>query len=152
MYFYYMGKLWIQYNDEIWPIEIMQTLARPDCLLHLFLEVSNLFSYCCFCPINKTGQLLQVNSNICEAGSEGNQNQEWRWILPYADRCQCSKVVMGGFNTWTPNRPFLPAYAASPLLSNNIDTIRGHYGLKCRTEGKCQNCVFSIYGNELVVD
>ena len=44
---------------------------------------------------------------------------------------------MGGMNTWTPIRPFVPTYADTPLLSEDVKAIRMHYGLKCN-EGKFQ--------------
>ena len=43
---------------------------------------------------------------------------------------------MGGLNTWTPIRPFVPTYYNSPLLSDNINEIREHYGLDCNDESK----------------
>ena len=38
---------------------------------------------------------------------------------------------MGGVNTWTPIRPFVPTYYDSPLLSDDINEIREHYKLDC---------------------
>ena len=43
---------------------------------------------------------------------------------------------MGGLNTWTPIRPFLPKYYDSPLLSDDINEIREHYGLNCDEDRK----------------
>ena len=43
---------------------------------------------------------------------------------------------MGGVNKWTPIRPFVPVYALSPLLSDDINAIRMHYGLQCNKESK----------------
>ena len=43
---------------------------------------------------------------------------------------------MGGMNTWTPIRPFVPTYYDSLLLSDDINKIREHYGLKCVDKSK----------------
>ena len=55
----------------------------------------------------------------------------WRWVLPYQHPCSCTSVIMGGVNTWTPIRPFKPIYVNTPLLSDDIDKIRAHYGIIC---------------------
>ena len=83
-----------------------------------------------------TGHCLKVNAYICEVGRERNANNEWRWVLPYPNPCECTSVIMGGVNTWTPIRPFVPVYVLSPLLSNNIEAIRTHYGLECDEKSK----------------
>ena len=77
-----------------------------------------------------------MDAYICEVGREKNQHNEWKWVLPYPNPCECTEVIMGGINTWTPIRPFVPTYAESPLLSNDVNAIREHYGLKCDTESK----------------
>ena len=77
------------------------------------------------------GYLVQVNANICEVGRERNQYNEWKWVLPYPDPCSCTKIIMGGMNTWTPIRPFVPTYVNTPLLSEDLKAIRSHYGLEC---------------------
>ena len=46
---------------------------------------------------------------------------------------------MGGVTTWTPVRPFVPAYVPSPLTSNDIIAIRAHYGLECDEKGNFSN-------------
>ena len=43
---------------------------------------------------------------------------------------------MGGMNTWTPIRQYIPVYVESPLLSDDVNAIREHYGLTCDTESK----------------
>ena len=72
-----------------------------------------------------------MNAIICEVGREIDQHNEWKWALPYPDPCGCTKVIMGGMNTWKPIRPFIPLYVESPLLSDDVNTIREHYGLTC---------------------
>ena len=83
-----------------------------------------------------TGQLLQTLSCTCEIGNERSQNNEWRWTLPYSKPCECTRVIMVGLNTWTPIRPFVPAYAKTSLLSNDINVIKEHYELQCNEESK----------------
>ena len=83
-----------------------------------------------------TDHYLRTNAYICEVGSERNENNEYRWVLPYSNPCECTSVIMGGVNTWTPIRPFLPVYAVSPLISDDINAIREHYGIKCEGESK----------------
>ena len=82
-----------------------------------------------------TGFLVQVKGYTCEVGNERNLDNEWKWVLPYPDPCECTSVIMGGMNTWTPTRPFVPTYADTPLLSEDVKTIRKHYKLNCN-EGK----------------
>ena len=79
---------------------------------------------------------MKVNAYICEVGQERNANNDWRWVLPYPNPCECTSVIMGGVNTWTPIRPFVPTYVLSPLISHDIKAIRAHYGLECDEVGK----------------
>ena len=70
-------------------------------------------------------------------GRERNQLDEWKWVLPYLDPCGCTRVIMGGMNTWTPIRTYVPTYADSPFWSEDMKAIRMHYGLECGEKGKC---------------
>ena len=83
-----------------------------------------------------TAYLIQVKSYTCEVGSERNQFNEWKWVLPYPNLCECTRVIMGGLNTWTPIRPFVPKHYDSPLLSDDINEIREYYGLNCDEQCK----------------
>ena len=94
------------------------------------------FALILFFFLNQTGQLLLVQAFTCEVGRERNQHNEWMWVLPYPNPCECTSVIMGGLNTWTPIRPFVPVYAKTPLLSDDINTIREHYKLQCDEESK----------------
>ena len=78
-----------------------------------------------------TGHLTRVDANTCEVANERNRHNEWKWVLPYPNPCGCTKIIMGGMNTWTPIRPFVPTYVETPLLSHDVDEIRRHYRLKC---------------------
>ena len=82
-------------------------------------------------PFILTDLFLPVQAYVCQVGREKDDQNAWRWILPYEDPCSCTSVIMGGVNTWTPKRPFKPTYVNTPLLSDNIDEIRAHYGIKC---------------------
>ena len=44
---------------------------------------------------------------------------------------------MGEFNTWIAERLFAPVAVDRPLVSDDIDAIRRHYGLQC--DGKFTN-------------
>ena len=79
---------------------------------------------------------IYTHGHTCEVGREKDETNTWMWVLPYPDPCLCTKVIMGGMNTWTPMRPFKPVYAKSPLLSDDVKEIRMHYNLKCEKEGK----------------
>ena len=59
-------------------------------------------------------------------------NGNWRWVLPYKDPCKCTKVRFGGMNIDTPKRSFDPVYVNKPLVSDDIEKIRDHYGLQCK--------------------
>ena len=74
---------------------------------------------------------MKVSAYICEVGRERDNNNIWRWVLPYQHPCKCTEIIMGGLNTWTPIRPFTPTYVNRPLLSDDGDKIRKHYGLTC---------------------
>ncbi len=75
---------------------------------------------------------IQVHAKYtCEVGLEHNEDYQWRWVLPYKDPCECSRIRFGGANTDTPKRPFKPVYVEEPLISDNIGEIRDHYGLNC---------------------
>ena len=69
-------------------------------------------------------------------GRERNAHDEWRWVLPYPNPCECTSVIMGGMNTRTPIRPFVPVYAVIPLVAHDINLIREHYALKCEEQSK----------------
>ena len=68
---------------------------------------------------------------MCEVGKEKGENGIWKWVLPYAEACECTSVKLGGTNTMTPIRPFKPLYVSKPLVSNDVAKIRQHYGLQC---------------------
>ena len=79
---------------------------------------------------------IKVNASICEVGREKNEDNVWKWVLPYPDPCVCTRVIMGGMDTWKPIRPIVPAFTETPLLSNDVNAIRAHYGLRCETGSK----------------
>ena len=70
---------------------------------------------------------LEVEAYICKVGREKDETQVFHWVLPCGHLCECTKILMGGMNTWTPIRPFKPTYVNSPLLSDDVDEIRTHY-------------------------
>ena len=72
---------------------------------------------------------------VCQVGQEKDGTGAWRWVLPYADPCQCKSIIYGGVNIDTPRRPFHPTYVDTPFVGNNIEEIRAHYNLKCNGKG-----------------
>ena len=56
------------------------------------------------------GTLLHVRAHICEVGSELDESNTWRWVLPHQHPCECTEIIMGGVNTWTPIGSFKPTY------------------------------------------
>ena len=88
------------------------------------------------CNFDLTDYIIVVDAHICEVGRERDQHNEWKWVLPYPNPCECTSVIMGGLNTWTPIRPFIPVYVKSPLFSDDVNEIREHYGLACDANGK----------------
>ena len=87
---------------------------------------------------------------MCEVGQEKDGNGIWKWVLPYAEPCDCTSVKLGGMITKTPIRPFKPLYVSKPLVSNDVARIRQHYGLQCigKTKTKPSHGVF--YTNAFV--
>ena len=69
---------------------------------------------------------------MCEIGQEKDENDIWKWVLPYANPCTCTSVRLGGMNTRTPIRPFKPLYVTKPLVSTDVARIRQFYGLQCK--------------------
>ena len=81
-------------------------------------------------------------AHVCEVGQEKDERGKWKWTLPYAEPCKCTSVMLGGKNTVTHVRPLKPTYVDKPLLSNEIATIRKHYGLQC--PGKNDLIIFCL--------
>ena len=63
----------------------------------------------------------------CHVGREGNQHNEWKWVLSHPNPCECTRVIMGGMNMWSSIRPSVPTYADTPSLSDDVKAIRSHY-------------------------
>ena len=82
------------------------------------------------------GPQHQVRAHYCDVGREKDLHGNWRWVLPYRDPCKCTKVRLGGMNIDTPERSFNPVYVNEPLVSDNIEKIRDHYGLQLQCKGK----------------
>ena len=78
-----------------------------------------------------TGLIIRVESFVCEVGRERDQFNEWKWVFLHQNTCGCTRVIMGGLNTWTPIRLFVPKYYNSPLLSDDISEIRENYKFDC---------------------
>ena len=60
---------------------------------------------------------------------------------------------MGGFSTWKAERLSAPVAVDRPLISDDINAIRRHYGLQC--DGKFtyyrQHDSFSCYEKKVVI-
>ena len=89
--------------------------------------------------MNISDQLMKIHAYICKVSAERDQfNQcKVKWFLDYPNPCECTKLVIGGFTTWSPNRHFTPVYSEHPLLSDDISVFRMHYGIECRVKSKC---------------
>ena len=73
-------------------------------------------------------------------------------MLSYPKPCECTEVIMGGGSLkWPPKRLYTPVLVDRPLVSNDIEEIRKHYGLKCDdTEDVCKSkdvffCLFVCF-------
>ena len=82
------------------------------------------------------GPFVKVRAHICELGRERDNDNIWRWVLPYHQPCKCSQIVKGGRNTKAPITPFIPTYVTRPLLSDDVDQIRRHFDLDLVCFGK----------------
>ena len=84
-----------------------------------------------------TEQMLRTKAFTCNVNAERDQLNKCKviWMLDYLNPCECTSVVMGRFNTGTPRRQFTPVTTERPLISDNIKTIRMHYGIVCEEEG-----------------
>ena len=89
-----------------------------------------------------TDHLLGVNAHICKVKAERDQINKCKlkWVLEYPNPCDCTDVVIGGFNVWISERRSVPNSADSLLISDDINAIRRHYGLQCDKERKFTNC------------
>lgn len=74
----------------------------------------------------------RVEAHTCEVGKE-IYNGKWMWVLATDNPCECTRIVMGGINTVTPKRFFVPTYVETPLISDNAREIRLHYN--CPDQG-----------------
>ena len=98
------------------------------------------------------GRNIHVRAHICEVGQEKNEQDIWKWVLPYARPCGCTSVRLGGMNTRTPIRPFKPLYVSKPLASTDVAKIRDHYGIRCKGESDIYSdlylfvCLFVCFG------
>ena len=82
-----------------------------------------------------TGPQIHVGVNHCYVGQERDPNDDWRWVLPYEVPCTCTSVRLGGINMDTPERSFDPTYVEKPLVSDDVEEIRDHFGLKSGCKG-----------------
>ena len=73
---------------------------------------------------------IQVNGKSCEVGIHLDQFNEWKWVLPYPDPCTCTKVIMGGVNTWNFGHPFMRTYDSS-LFSDDVNEFLDQLLLTC---------------------
>ena len=86
-----------------------------------------------------SGRNIPGQAHVCEIGQE-RDNGIWKWVLPYAEPCDCINVWFGGVNTKTPIRPFKPLYKSKLLVSTDVGKIRHHYGLQGK--GKKKGIIF----------
>ena len=86
-------------------------------------------------------QLLTIRAYTCKISAERDQFDKCKviWVLDYQNPCECTKVAIGGFTTPTPNRQYTPVHAERPMVSENIDAFRMHYGTECGEESKCHS-------------
>ena len=82
-------------------------------------------------------QLTRIHAYTCKVSPARNKC-EVKWVLDDPNPCKCTNVVMGGFTTW--NSQLTPGHAENPLLSDDISTIRMHYGIECEEQSKCFDC------------
>ena len=75
-----------------------------------------------------TESMIQSKYTI-EVGQENNS--DYQWVLSYKDPCESSNFWYGGGNMFTPKRSFKPVYVETPVVGDNIDEIRDHFGLNC---------------------
>ena len=92
---------------------------------------------------NITDYFFSVNAYICRVRAERDQINKCqfklKWVLEYPNPCECTSVVMGGFNTLIAERLFAPVAVDRPLVSDDIKALRRHYGLQCDKESKFTN-------------
>ncbi|XP_072016911.1 hyalin-like [Amphiura filiformis] len=67
---------------------------------------------------------------VCEVGQE-RDGKHWRWVLSHKDPCRCTNIKLGGANSYRPTRTFNPVYVHSPMISDDVNQIREHYGWDC---------------------
>ncbi|XP_072018497.1 uncharacterized protein [Amphiura filiformis] len=83
-----------------------------------------------------------IHAHQCEVGQEHDENNTWRWVLPYKDPCHyCTSVALGGANPITPKRSFKPVYVDKPMITNDVSMIIKHYCMnidECNSS-PCQN-------------
>ncbi|XP_072016908.1 uncharacterized protein [Amphiura filiformis] len=101
-------------------------------MLQLFCILSEINGYPC--NLMKLYQHSHLQARTCGDVRQGiDAHDDWRWVLPYYDPCQCTSVIYGGWgpNTITPRRLFKPIYVDEPLVTDNVSMIRKHYNFHC---------------------
>ena len=87
---------------------------------------------------------MNIKGYTCKLTPERDQKDPEKckviWVLNYPNPCECTSVVMGGFNTRIPDRSFVPGSAYTPFLSDDISIIREHYGILCDDRSKFLAC------------
>ena len=95
---------------------------------------------------NFSDHLINVNAYICEVRPEREHTKKCKlkWILESPTPCDCTSVVMGGFNTRIPERLCAPVAVDNPLVSDDINSIRKHYGLQCYEQSKLSHAGYNM--------
>ena len=83
--------------------------------------------------------MIGIHSYTCKVTAERDQLNKCKvkWVLDYLDPCECTRLAIGGFTLWIPQRQYTPVFAESPLVSDDISKFRMHYGIECEEGSKC---------------
>ena len=96
--------------------------------------------YRCACVYPLEGSFFTTvyisQAKICAVGRGKDDSNTWMWVLPNPEPCLCTAIILGGANTWSLVSPLKPVFVYNPLISNDINKIREHYGLICEDIGK----------------
>ena len=89
----------------------------------------------------RIGMIALSTANVCQLGQERDENGLIQSILTkFPDEsCECIRVIIGGFNIWTPKRPHALVMDDSSLRSSSMRFE--HYKLRCK------GIIYYIYNN-----
>ncbi len=74
----------------------------------------------------------------CQVGQEQTGSDDWVWILPHVELCECKVTGIGGVNVIPLNRSshHSPIYVDKPMFTDDEVMTQRLYNMNCSTKDK----------------